>query len=96
MFKMRNFKLPDAYNTSTTSPILTFVEGFAALLASSPVQIVYKLDTPYTVQLSPYQLSTLKGINNVWSDCGDTTISYIADTKLYIDQKIAAIAAATL
>lgn len=87
---------PDNYSVHLNLGVLTDAEGFAALLASSPVQIVYKLDTPYTVQLSPYQLSTLKGINNVWSDCGDTTISYIADTKLYIDQKIAAIAAATL
>lgn len=67
-----------------------------AYLASVDAHIVYKLANPYTIQLTPQQLSMLKGTNNVWSDCGETTLSYIADTKSYIDQKLAAIAAATL
>jgi hypothetical protein len=64
--------------------------------AGTPLEVVYELANPYTIQLTPQQLSTLKGMNNVWSDCGSTELSYIADTKLYIDKKIAAIAAALL
>lgn len=64
--------------------------------AGTPVTIAYHVTNPQKVTFTPQQLSTLKGTNNVWSDCGDTTLSYIADTKLYIDQKHAAIAAATL
>lgn len=71
-------------------------DEFNALLAASPVTVICELTTPYTIQLTPQQLETLKGTNNVWSDCGDTTISYVADTQLYIDNKLAAIAAATL
>ena len=79
----------------------TVVEKFNAACAElyaagTPLEVVYELETPYTIQLTPQQLSTLKGINNVWSDCGDTTLSYVADTKMYIDKKIAAIAAATV
>ena len=39
-------------------------------------QVCYKLATPLTIQLTPAQLSTLKGDNNVWSDAGDVTLEY--------------------
>lgn len=60
---------------------------------SNGAQVVYPLETPYTIQLDPQTLTLLKGSNAVWSDCGDTSIAYIADTKLYIDSKFAALAA---
>lgn len=66
------------------------------LLDASPVQIIYPLTTPYTIQLTPQQLNLLKGVNNVWSTTGDTDLTYVADTKLYIEQQLAAIAAAAL
>lgn len=40
-----------------------------------------------TVQLTPRQLSTLKGTNNIWSDAGVTEVTYAADTKMYADGK---------
>ena len=51
---------------------------------------------PITIQLAPQRLDVLKGNNNVWSDTGDTVLSYVADTKLYFDERIAAIAAAAV
>ena len=46
--------------------------------------------TPQTYQLTESQitgiLTTLLGNNNVWADCGDTEVTYCADTKLYIQQ----------
>ena len=48
--------------------------------------IVYELYQPLTVQLSAQQISTLLGMNNVWSDAGDVNVDYVADTKLYISQ----------
>ena len=71
-------------------------EGFAAYLDAHPLEIVYDLAAPEEIQLTPQQLSTLKGTNNVWSDCGDTTLSYVADTEMWATQKFAAIAAAML
>lgn len=64
--------------------------------AANPATLVYKLATPYTIQLTPQQLETLKGTNNVWSDTGDTDLTYIADTQLYIDQKFSALETALL
>ena len=63
------------------------VTAAKAWFAENPTQLVYELETPYTIQLTPQQLNMLKGTNNVWSDCGDTELVYVADTKLYIDQK---------
>lgn len=61
-----------------------FNAACAALYAAgTPLEIVYEIATPEEIQLSPYQLSTLKGINNVWSSTGETTLSYIADTELW-------------
>lgn len=56
-------------------------------LNASPIQIVYEVATPQTYQLTQQQLfTTLNGVNNVWSDTGDSTVEYPADTKLYIEQ----------
>ena len=45
--------------------------------AMDGVQLVYELATPQTYQLTPQQLLTLLGTNNVWTDTGDTTVKYI-------------------
>lgn len=42
---------------------------------------------PYDVEITKQQLELLEGVNNVWSDCGETKLVYVADTKLYIDNK---------
>lgn len=61
--------------------------------AGTPVVLFTLLKESYTIQLSPQQLDLLKGSNRLWSDCGDTSVAYVADTKLYIDNAIAALAA---
>lgn len=66
----------------------TTLESLNAYVAGTPLRVVYPLQTPYTVQLTPQQLELLKGCNNVWSDNGDTTLVYLADTKLYIDKVV--------
>lgn len=53
-------------------------------------QLVYKLVEPFTVQLSPQTISTILGQNNIWADSGNVAVTYVADTKLYIDSAIAA------
>lgn len=57
------------------------------------VQIVVSLATPITYQLTPQEVDTLLGVNNVWADTGDTTAEYVADTKKYIDKKLAELTA---
>lgn len=57
-------------------------------LAENPLQVSYPLKSTVTYQLTPQEVKTLLGTNNIWSSTGDTTVEYTADTKLYIDNKI--------
>lgn len=45
--------------------------------------IVYELATPQTYQLTPAQVSTLLGQNNIFADCGDIEVAY--KTPFYTD-----------
>lgn len=85
-------------NRITVNTVQETVADFKAWLAAqveanTPVTVVYVLAAPYTIQLTPQQLQLLKGNNALWSTTGDTSLAYIADTKMYIDNAIAAIAA---
>ena len=59
-------------------------------LNNSPVFVVYPLATPIEVDLTPTEITTLLGTNNIWADAGDTTVDYYADTTLFVNKKIAA------
>lgn len=72
---------PDSYNTGT---IMNYIRN-----TLNGIFIVYELATPITYQLTPQEIRTLLGTNNIWSDTGDSAIQYRADIKLYIDKKIA-------
>lgn len=53
----------------------------------SGVQFVYELATPLTYQLTPIQVNSLLGINNVWNDTnGETEVKYIRDLDVTINQ----------
>ena len=69
-------------------PEITTVAEMTAWTQSNPFQLCYELDTPQTYQLTPTQIDSLLGRNNVWADSGDVTVEYIADTKLYIQKVI--------
>lgn len=49
-------------------------------------QVVYVLDTPQTYQLTPQEVKTLLGTNNIWADTGNTSVTYTADTKMFIEK----------
>ena len=56
--------------------------------AMSGVQLVYELVTPVEYTLTPTEVKTLLGKNNIFADCGNTNIKYKADATLYVDKKI--------
>lgn len=50
-------------------------------------EVVYELATPQTYQLTPQQLfNTSYGGTSIWSNTGNTSITYPADTKLFIER----------
>ena len=56
---------------------ITTVANFRTWLASNNLQIACKLNTPVTYQLTPQQLTTFLGRNNIWNDVnGNTIVSY--------------------
>ena len=68
---------------------VTTIESLNEYLALHPMQFCYELATPITVTLTPNELSTLLGANNIWSDAGEVTAEYRADPTLFIQRKIA-------
>lgn len=68
-------------NYSSVSAFKTAVTG---------QKLVYELNTPQTYQLTPQEVSTVLGQNNIFADTGNVTVQYRADTKLYIDKVLSA------
>lgn len=63
--------LPD--QTITTS------EEAQAWFDANPTTFVYDMAAPQTYQLTPEQVRTLLGSNNIWADAGDVEVTYRAD-----------------
>lgn len=72
------------------------IDAWRTLRDAEPLQLVYELAAPTTVQLTAQQIAMLKGSNVFWSDSGDTVVAYVADTKAYIDNKFSALQNAIL
>lgn len=53
-----------------------YTDATAFKSAMNGVQLVYELATPQTYQLTPQQVNTLVGTNNVWSEQGNIELSY--------------------
>ena len=54
----------------------------------SGMKLLYTLVTPVTYQLTPTEVATILGQNNIFADCGDVDVTYKADTKLYIQKVV--------
>ena len=68
----------------------TTKEAAKTWVQNHPFSVVYPLANPVTYQITPTEVSTLLGANNIWADTGDIDVTYKADTQLYIDKKITA------
>ena len=52
--------------------------------AMNGIKLVYELETPVEVILTPTQITMYAGTNNVWNTIGNTTLTYLSDAA-YID-----------
>lgn len=59
------------------------VAGLMAYFSSNPLQVVYELITHQTYQLTPTDIRTLPGQNNIWADTGDIEVKYKVLKELY-------------
>ena len=74
-------------------PAITTVSAWKEYFQNNPTRFVYMLANPITYNLTPAEVKSLLGINNIWSDAGDVDVEYRADTKLYIDKRLAEVTA---
>lgn len=57
-------------------------DGDASAFAESGFQVVYELDEPFEITLTPEQITDLKGDNTIWSDAdGSMTAVYLVSSK---------------
>lgn len=99
-YSVRRTAIPDSifYDSSKrqvcwVSSTFTTLEEFNQYLTDqynngTPVTLVYK--NGYTTEnpIPSVEIRTLLGINNIWSDTGNVSVTYRADSELYIDKQI--------
>lgn len=73
-----------------TPPMQSMTEtaDWLTYLAQNPLEVVYRLTTPQTYQLTPQAIALLTGDNNIWSEDGSIEVKYRANIGLYVDKKI--------
>lgn len=59
---------------STTDDWVAHLQNLAAL--GTPVQVCYEVNTAKEIQLTPTQIAALAGTNTIYSNSGDTTVTY--------------------
>lgn len=86
---------------SVDGSIVSTVEGLRELLAVTPIEFIVPLAEPVETSLSEEQIALYKALHTnkphtvVLNDAGaGMEVSYVADTKTYIDNKIYEVAAA--
>lgn len=83
-------------NLDRIDATLVTADAVQAYFANNPLEVVYKLATPQTYQLSPTEVTLLLGDNNIWADTGDTTVAYLRDDSLCINRAIEALRLTTV
>lgn len=56
---------------------ITSVSDWKTYLSSNPLTVVYELETPFDIDLTPEVISAVVGTNNVFADCVETTVKYL-------------------
>lgn len=57
-------------------PGVTDAASWKAYLTENPLQVTRPLAEPITYDLTPTEISTLLGQNNIWADTGDVSVEY--------------------
>ena len=55
------------------------VDSFKSYIQGQNAEIVAKLATPFTIQLTPQQILAISGTNTLYADAGDITVTGVFD-----------------
>ena len=58
---------------------------FKTWLNNNPFELYYQLATPQTYQLTPTEVKTLLGVNNIFADTGDVAVKYSVDLNSLVN-----------
>lgn len=90
-------------NFPNLSTLEQYVEYFQQQLeAGTPVTVIWPLAEPITIQLTPQEILALSGVNALYSDTGDTTVTGRADPRPMLEaqktilERLAALEAAAV
>ena len=86
VYSVRGFPTSSLIAVKVPTAVVTDPNGLLAWIGENKPSVCYELATPITYQLTPQQVNSLLGQNNIFADTGDTTCEYRADTKLYIER----------
>lgn len=77
-----------SYNGETIGePWISSMDAYeAGTTPTTGAQVAYTLATPTTVQITPTEITTLLGDNNVWADTGDVSLEYVRDWNIVINK----------
>lgn len=64
---------PETFGNTVTAVKTKLADLYSA---GTPMSFYLRILNPIVYHLSPQQISLIKGTNNVFTDCGDTTITY--------------------
>lgn len=80
------FRNVDLIGITTSAEWKTFLDN-------TDVTVTVPKAEPTTVQLTPQEVKSLLGANNVWADAGSVSVKYRADVGLYVDKEKEAVRA---
>lgn len=61
---------------------VTNVDTWKAFLSENNLTICYPLATEEDISIDPETISTINGINNIWSDTGDMEVKYLYEVEV--------------
>ena len=59
-------------------------------------EVCYTLAEPVTYQLTPHEIKSLLGQNNIYANTGDTSVEYRADIQQYVEDNAGAVTAESI
>lgn len=66
---------------------ITTVEDFKTFLSSNNMVVCYPIATPIEYDITPQQITTLLGTNNIWADTGNVhLLEYFTNAENYVTQ----------
>ena len=79
-------RFADADSATTQTQRTTLTNQILAQMEADghPLQIVFKLTNPVEYDITPEEITTLLGTNNIWSDTGEITVTYPNRTNITI------------